>query len=192
MLRRSIPLALMSTFAVSLALAAPPSTPPTSPDITSSPLDSSPARFDYVTNNAPFVVFDIAPRSLNGPAALKAFKELVLSFVATDPLQKVDVYTYVVPNGGKPREAPTRTACGSTIAGHYSCSIPTREALLLLNGANGANSGEGLFGLRIEAEGIEGERSTVRITLPVKAGGAKAAPPKVVSPLGLSFLAARP
>jgi hypothetical protein len=189
MSRRSIPLALLSTLAASLALAAPPAA---TPDITSSPLDSFPARFDYVSNNAPFVVFDIAPRSLVGPAALKAFKELVLSFVATDPLQKVDVYTYVVPNGGKPREAPTRTACGSTIAGHYSCSIPTHEALLLLQGVNGANGGEGLFGLRVEAEGIEGERSTVRITLPVKGGSAKPPPAKVVSPLGLSFLAARP
>ena len=156
--------------------------PPAANDTVSSPLSSYPAQFEYVTNNAPFVVFDIAPRSLNGPAALKAFKELELTFVATDPLHRVDIYTYVVPPGGKLQEAPTRIACGSTISGHYSCKVPTHEALLLLKG------GAGTFGLRIEAEGIEGDRSTVRITLPVKAGG-RPAPAKVVSPLGLSLLA---
>ena len=157
--------------------------PPAANDTVSSPLSSYPAQFEYVTNNAPFVVFDIAPRSLNGPAALKAFKELALSFVATDALHRVDIYTYAVPPGGKPQEVPARIACGSTLAGHHSCRVPTRDALLLLKG------GAGSFGLRIEAEGVEGDRSTVRITLPVKAGGGKPAPAKVTSPLPLTLLA---
>ena len=77
--------------------------PPAANDTVSSPLSSYPAQFEYVTNNAPFVVFDIAPRSLNGPAALKAFRELELTFVATDPLHRVDITTYVVPPGGTTR-----------------------------------------------------------------------------------------
>jgi len=181
MLHRRIPLALVITLSAALTARAAPDTP-------SSPLDSYPARFEYVSNNAPFVVFDIAPRTLNGAAAVKAFKALTLSFVATDLLHRVDVYTYVVPARGTVRstalEVPTRIACGSTMAGHHDCTIPTREALLLLKG------GEGLFGLRIEAEGVEGERSTVRITLPVKAAGPKPAPAKVVSPLPLTLLSA--
>jgi hypothetical protein len=181
MLRTTLPLVLLLALAPVPASAAPP-TPPAANDM-SSPLDSFPARFDYVTNNAPFVVFDIAPRSLNGPAALKAFKELELTFVATDALHRVDIYTYAVPPGGKALEVPTRIACGSTLAGHHSCKVPTRDALLLLKG------GAGSFGLRIEAEGIEGDRSTVRITLPVKAGGGKPAPAKVTSPLPLTLLA---
>lgn len=182
-------------FSLTTSLAAPPALaqPPTasttpapaaspSPAIPSSPLDSSPARFDYVTNAAPFVVFDIAPRTLNAAAAIKAFKSLTLSFVATEPLHRVDVFTYVVPQRGAAQEVPTRIACGSTMSGHYDCSVPTRDALLLLKG------GEGLFGLRIEAEGIEGDRSTVRITLPVKSGTGKVAPAKVTSRLPLSLL----
>jgi hypothetical protein len=179
MLRTTILFALAMTTTLAASAAPPPGS-----DTVSSPLDSFPARFDYVSNNAPFVVFDIAPRTLNAAAALKAFKELKLTFVATEPLHHVDIFTYVVPTSGNPAEAPTRVACGSTIAGHHSCSVPTREALLLLKG------GEGLFGLRIEAEGIEGERSTVRITLPVKAGTGKPVPAKVVSPMPLTLLAA--
>lgn len=184
MLHTRTPLALVITLSFVLtALAAR-----AAQDTLSSPLDSYPARFEYVSNNAPFVVFDIAPRTLNGAAAVKAFKALTLSFVATDLLHRVDVYTYVVPARDTVRgtvlEVPTRIACGSTMAGHHDCIIPTREALLLLKG------GEGLFGLRIEAEGVEGERSTVRITLPVKAAGPKPAPAKVVSPLPLTLLSA--
>jgi hypothetical protein len=178
MSRTSIPLALVASLGLWLPLAAGQQVP-------SSPLDSAPARFEYVTNDAPFVVFDIAPRTLNAAAAIKSFKTLTLSFVATEPLHRVDVFTYVVPPRGKPQEAATRTACGSTISGHYDCTVPTREALLLLKG------GEGLFGLRVEVEGIEGERSTVRITLPVKAGTARPAPAKVTSPLPLSLVATR-
>jgi len=189
--RRTLAVFLTAVLAAPSALAQLPGNvatapPATSPAVPSSPLDSFPARFEYITNAAPFVVFDIAPRTLNAAAAIKSFKELTLSFVATEPLHRVDVFAYVVTSGGAVREAPTRTACGSTISGHYDCNVPAREALLLLKG------GEGMFGLRIEAEGIEGERSTVRITLPVKAGGGKAAPAKVTSPLPLSLIGAGP
>jgi hypothetical protein len=153
--------------------------------VPSSPLDSFPARFTYVTNDAPFVVFDIAPRRLNAGAAIRMSRELKLSFVATEPLQRVDVYAYAVPGNGGPREHPVRTACGSVIAGHHDCAVPVREALLLLRGA------EGSLGLRVEAEGVGGERSTVRITLPVTAA-ARPVPPKVASPLPLSLLAGAP
>lgn len=156
--------------------------PASAQEIASSPLDSFPARFEYVSNNAPFVVFDIAPRTLNAAFAVKSFKELKLSFVVTDVLHRLDVYAYVIPKRGGMQEVATRIACGSTIAGHHSCAIPTRDALLLLKG------GEGQFGLRIEAEGIEGERSTVRITLPVTTGTAKPAPVQVDSKLPLTLL----
>ena len=176
MLRKRITLALVVVFSAALAARADVSPVP------SSPLDSFPARFDYVSNNAPFVVFDIAPRTLNAASAVKSFKELKLSFVATDALHRVDAYTYVITQRGAVQEMSTRIACGSTIAGHHDCTIATREALLLLKGV------EGQFGIRIEVEGIEGERSTVRITLPVTAGAAKPAPTRVDSKLPLTLL----
>ncbi|APW38329.1 hypothetical protein RD110_14955 [Rhodoferax koreense] len=179
MLPTRITLALVVAFSTMLAARADVSSVPPVP---SSPLDSFPARIDYVSNNAPFVVFDIAPRTLHAPSAVKSFKELTLSFVATDALHRVDVHPYVISKQGAVQEVANRIACGSTIAGHHDCAIPAREALLLLKG------GDGQFGLRIEAEGIEGERSTVRITLPVQAGISKPAPARVASPLPLTLL----
>lgn len=150
--------------------------------VPSSPLGSYPAVIDYVTNNAPFVVFDIAPRTLAMRAGAKTSRDVSLTFVATDALHHVDVFPYVVSTSRGVLPAPTRIACGGKISGHHQCDIPTREALLLLKGEAGQ------FGLRIEAEGVEGDRSTVRITLPVNASNGKAQPPAVESSQRLTFM----
>lgn len=150
--------------------------------VPSSPLGSYPAVIEYATNNAPFVVFDIAPRTLAMRAGAKTSRDVSLTFVATDALHHVNVFTYAVSAKGGLLQAPTRIPCGAKISGHHQCDIPTREALLLLKGEAGQ------FGLRIEAEGVEGDRSTVRITLPVKASSGKAPQPAVQSSQRLSFM----
>jgi len=151
--------------------------------VPSSPLGSYPAVIEYVSNNAPFVVFDVAPRSLAMRAGAKTSRDLALTFVATDALHHVDVFTYVVSASRGVLTAPTQIRCGAKISGHHQCDVPTREALLLLKGEAGQ------FGLRIEAEGVEGDRSTVRITLPVKAASGKTPQPAVESTQRLSFMA---
>ncbi|MFZ4286835.1 hypothetical protein [Variovorax sp. HJSM1_2] len=152
------------------------------PPIASSPLGSEPAVIEYLSNNAPFVVFDIAPRTLAMRAGAKTSRDLALTFVATDALNHVNVFTYVVSKHRGVLPAPTRITCGAKTSGHHQCDVATREALLLLKGE------AGLFGLRIEAEGVEGDRSTVRITLPVKAASGKAPTPAVESSQRLSFM----
>ena len=154
----------------------------TSSGVPSSPLGSYPAVIEYVSNNAPFVVFDVAPRTLAMRAGAKTSRDLALTFVATDALHHVDVFTYVVSANRGVLLAPTQIRCGSKISGHHQCDVPTREALQLLKGEAGQ------FGIRIEAEGVEGDRSTVRITLPVKAASGKAPVPAVESSQRLSFV----
>lgn len=177
-------LRITTAFALAISLPAGVLAAPGAPR---SPLDSHPARIRYVSNDAPFVVFDVSPRSVSGLRGPEEFREATLSFVATDVLRHVNVFTFSSSARHGMQEAASRVACGAKIAGSYSCAVPTQEALSQLKGA------EGLLGLRIEAEGLEGDRSTVLITLPVKAGAARPPPapaPASVSPPTLTLLAA--
>lgn len=129
-----------------------------------SPLGMDPARIDYLANDAPFVVFDIAPRSLGGEPTPSGQGHAALTFIATEPLRQVSVAVAARPDRPGAREiAAVRTACGPQIAGYHRCPIPTDVALTHMDGDGGS------IGLRIEAEGPDGERSVVLITLPVRA-----------------------
>ena len=129
-----------------------------------SPLGMDPARIDYLANGAPFVVFDIAPRSFDGAPTPDGRGHAALTFVATDPLRRLNVAVAVRPDRPGAREIATlHTACGPQIAGHHRCSIPTDVALTQLDGDGGS------IALRIDAEGEDGARSVVHLTLPVRA-----------------------
>ena len=129
----------------------------------SSPLGMDPARIEYLANDAPFVVFDIAPRSLGGEPTRSGQGHAGLTFMATDLLRQVSVAVVARPDRPGAREiAAVRTACGPQVAGYHRCPIPTDVALTHLDGDGGS------IGLHIDAEGPDGERSIVRITLPVR------------------------
>jgi hypothetical protein len=129
-----------------------------------SPLGMDPARIEYLANDAPFVVFDIAPRTLGGEPTASGQGHAALTFIATDPLQQVSIAVAARPDRPGAREiAAVRTTCGPQIPGYHRCTIPTDVALTHLDGDGGS------IGLRIEAEGPDGERSVVQITLPVRA-----------------------
>ena len=129
-----------------------------------SPLGMEPARIEYLTNDAPFVVFDITPRSLGGEPTPSGHGHAALTFMATDPLRQVSIAVAARPDRPGAREvAAVRTTCGPQIAGYHRCDIPTDVALTHLDGDGGS------IGLRVEAEGPDGERSVVQITLPVRA-----------------------
>lgn len=137
-----------------------------------SPLGMDPARIEYLANDAPFVVFDVAPRSLGGEPTRSGQGHAALTFIATEPLQQVSVAVAARPDRPGAREiAAVRTTCGPQIAGYHRCPIPTDVALTHLDGDGGS------IGLRIEAEGPDGERSVVLITLPVRALRAAAPSP---------------
>lgn len=137
-----------------------------------SPLGMDPARIEYLANDAPFVVFDIAPRSLGGEPTRSGQGHAALTFMATDPLRQVSVAVAARPDRpGTRAVAAVRTTCGPQIAGYHRCPIPTDVALTHLDGDGGS------IGLRIEAEGEDGERSVVQITLPVRALRAAAPSP---------------
>ena len=138
-----------------------------------SPLGMDPARIEYLANDAPFVVFDIAPRSLAGEPTRSGQGHAALTFIATDPLRQVSIAVAAQPDRTGAREvAAVRTACGPQIAGYHRCAVPTDVALTHLDGDGGR------IGLLIEAEGEDGTRSVVQITLPVRAlrAAAPAAP----------------
>lgn len=176
------------TVALALALCLPVHLAAAQAVAPASPLGMDPARIEYLVNEAPFVVFDISPRSL--PSRAGSPGEAALTFVATDLLRQVDVFTSARParvRNGRAAEPAVRTVCGSKIAGYYSCALtlPMRHALSQLQG------GEGLLDFRIEAEGMEGDRSVVLITLPVKAA-TKGAPTGAVYSHTLVLLTAWP
>ncbi len=146
-------------FALAIGLAAAPGT-------AHSPLDSRPAEIRYLSNDAPFVIFGVSPRSLTGSPY--RFDDITLTYVATDALRQVQVFPYVrSARDGSARMAKA-VACGAMEAGSRSCAVPVRDLLLQLEG------GEGVFGLRIEALGLENDRSTVLVNLPVKLTAARA------------------
>jgi hypothetical protein len=149
-----------------------------------SPLGMVPARIEYLANDAPFVVFDIAPRSFGGEPTPSGQGHAALTFMATDPLRQVSVAVAARPDRPGAREgAAVRTACGPQIAGYHRCPIPTDVALTHLDRDGGS------IGLRVEAEGLDGERSVVLITLPVRA--MRAAAPSASPSARLSAVAKR-
>lgn len=149
-----------------------------------SPLGIDPARIAYLANDAPFVVFDITPRSLGGEPTPSGQGHAALTFMATDPLRQVNVAVTARPERPGAREiAAVRTTCGPQIAGYHRCPIPTDVALTHLDGDGGS------IGLRIEAEDVDGARSVVQITLPVRA--LRAAAPSAAPSAALSAVARR-
>ncbi len=146
--------------AAAKAFAKPPAA---DPNALAAALGTYPAKVEYASNDAPFVVFDVSPRKLEPTAGAADPREASLMFVATDMLSYVNVFMYSTSAQSEPKDVPGRTACGSKTPGHYSCAVPLGAALAQLKG------GDGIVGLRIETEGLDGDRSTVRVTLPVKA-----------------------
>ena len=132
-----------------------------------STLDGWPSRTHYLSNDAPFVVFGVTPTQVDREAA-----QVQLSFIATDRLSRVEVYTFV-------RNTPTdrvllrsQVACGPREPGSWNCAVPVAAPLAELAGPQGE------LGLRIEAHGDlrkPGEHSTVLVTLPVGKVGSRAA-----------------
>ncbi|RYZ10387.1 MAG: hypothetical protein EOO24_09335 [Comamonadaceae bacterium] len=137
-----------------------------------SPLGLQPAEAIYLGNDSPFVLFDVAPRTIErravtGPADPRW---LTIAFLAVDSLHSVHVTPFVsnpvTPDsatGTMPGAANgmQRVSCGARIAGHHTCSVPIGELLATLRGK------EERIGLRIEAEGLDGDRSTVEVSVPV-------------------------
>lgn len=123
-----------------------------------STLDGWPSRTVYLSNDAPFVVFGVTPTKLDRGAT-----QVQLSFIATDPLSQVQVYTYVRDTRSGRTLLRSQVACGPREAGSWDCRVPVAE---LLAGLEGPQSE---LGLRIEAHGDlrkPGERSIVLVTLP--------------------------
>lgn len=132
-----------------------------------STLDGRPSRTEYLSNDAPFVVFGVTPAQLERRAG-----QVVLTFIATDRLEQVNVFPFVraTPDG----RATLRklVACGPRDAGSWDCVVPVAELLAELEGPGGQ------LGLRIEAHGDlrdRAEHSTVIVTLPVRPAAARPA-----------------
>ena len=136
-----------------------------------SPLGIDPAEVVYLRNDAPFVVFDISPRGLSGPDDRADWA--TLTFMATDALQHVNVTTLSRTEAQGSRVAD-RVACGTRMAGYHACAVPPAPARAQLAGA-------GVVDLRIEAQGLDGQRSLVQITLAAK-GKRPAAPAMPAAP----------
>jgi hypothetical protein len=160
--------------ASALAIAVPASLQ-AGPAVPSSPLGSEPAVIHYLSNDAPFVVFDVSPRSVTGPP--DDFRQVTLTFIATDALPQLYVFAYVTSTREGTTQMAPRVDCGNRDHGYWSCTIPARELL------DGLAQGDGLLGLRIEAEGMERDHSTVVITLPVKVAASQR-PAPTAPPVG--------
>lgn len=179
--------ASVSVVLLAAALAAQPALarkPKAAQEPAPSPLGTFPAQVDYLSNDAPFVVFDVSPRSLDHRTRSRHDAEL--AFMATEPLSQVTIHTYANPAAGGTREVPMRTVCTAKEAGYHRCAVPLALGLAHLQG------GAGWFGMRIEAEGLDGERSVVHVRLPVKGTAGKpatpAAPKEASPPLSLTFV----
>lgn len=155
-----------------LAIALPAMAAPPAPGARASmaALGMQPAQVEYLSNDAPFVVFDVSPRSLSAQDAARGVSQVSLSYVAVDALSRVEVSTFT--RSGATGEVqvhglPVRIDCGGGIAGYRQCKVPAI-------GADARASDDLHFGLRVEAEGLDGERSVVLVMLPVQR---PAAPP---------------
>lgn len=123
-------------------------------------LDGHPSVTQYLSNDAPFVVFGVTPTSLVATSA-----SLTLSFVATDPLEQVNVFPFVRRSPDGPARLRSQVSCGPRDVGSWNCLIPVADLLRELKDS------EGELGLRIEAHGElrqRGQHSTVIVTLPVR------------------------
>jgi len=123
-------------------------------------LDGHPSVTQYLSNDAPFVVFGVTPTSLG-----EASTRLTLTFIATDPLEQVNVFPFVRRTPDGPARLRPHVACGPRDPGSWDCHIPVAELL------RGLADGGGELGLRIEAHGDLKERrqhSTVIVTVPVR------------------------
>ena len=137
---------------------------PAAPAGASSTLDGYPSQTRYLSNDAPFVVFGVTPTRLDAQAG-----RLVLTFIATDRLEQVNVFPFVRASRDAAARMRTQVTCGPRDAGSWDCAIPVAELLVDLDG------GEGQLGLRIEAHGSLrelGQHSTVIVTVPVRRAGA--------------------
>lgn len=133
-------------------------------------LGMHPAQVEYLANDAPFVVFDVRPRSLSAEDAARGVSQVSLSYVAVDALSRVEVSTFTRTGSAGDVQVhglPVRIDCGGGTAGYRQCTVPAI-------GADARASGDLQFGLRVEAEGLDGERSVVLVMLPVQR---PAAPP---------------
>lgn len=125
-----------------------------------SSLDGHPAVTQYLSNDAPFVVFGVTPTSLHTTSTA-----LTLTFMATDLLQQVNVFPFVRRSPDGPALLRPHVSCGPRDAGSWNCLIPVTELLRDLQDSDGE------LGLRIEAHGDlreRGQHSTVIVTLPVR------------------------
>jgi len=132
-----------------------------------SSLDGSPSQTTYLSNDAPFVVFGVTPTYLARQAG-----QLLLTFVATDRLEQVNVFPFVRSGPGGPALLRKVVACGPRDAGSWDCVVPVADVLAHLEGPQGE------LGLRIEAHGDLRERaehSTVIVTLPVRSANERRA-----------------
>ncbi|MBX3608996.1 MAG: hypothetical protein KF871_03800 [Hydrogenophaga sp.] len=132
-----------------------------------STLDGWPSKTDYLSNDAPFVVFGVTPTRLNRDAT-----QLKLAFIATESLSAVKVFPFVraAPGERAPLQSPVQ--CGPRERGYWECALPVSDLLADLQGPHGE------LGLRIEAHGDPRElreHSTVVVVVPV--GGEDRAPP---------------
>jgi hypothetical protein len=124
-----------------------------------STLDGWPSRTVYLSNDAPFVVFGVTPTQVDRRAA-----QIQLSFIATDRLSTVEVYTFVRDTPGDRVLLRSQATCGPREIGSWDCVVPVAGPLNELQGPQGE------LGLRIEAHGDPrkpSEHSTVLVTLPV-------------------------
>lgn len=124
-----------------------------------STLDGRPSRTEYLSNDAPFVVFGVTPTHLDRKAG-----QVLLTFVATERLEQVHVFPFVRATPDGPATLRKLVACGPRDAGSWDCVVPVADLLADLEGP------QGQLGLRIEAHGDlreRGEHSTVIVTLPV-------------------------
>jgi hypothetical protein len=176
--------AAIAALACALSFPAWPAGPGDAQAAPPSPYGMDPAKVEYLRNDAPFVVFDVSPRQLDPGRDGKA--ATVLNFIATEDLQLVKVFAS--PRIAGQASSPfvdTATRCGAVGPGYHSCEVRTADALAWLGDR------EGHVELRIEAEGLDDERSEVRITLPV-AASARTAPQGSAPPHTLTLLAFPP
>lgn len=129
------------------------------PSAAVSTLDGWPSRTVYLSNDAPFVVFGVTPTQIDRRAG-----QIQLSFIATDRLSQVHVYTFVRDKPDSPTLLRSQVSCGPREPGSWDCVVPVALPLAELEGPQGE------LGLRIEAHGDlrkPGEHSTVLVSLPV-------------------------
>lgn len=132
-----------------------------------STIDGWPSTTEYLSNDAPFVVFGVTPTRLERNAS-----QLKLAFIATESLSAVKVFPFVRAGPGARGSLRNPLPCGPRERGYWECTLPVAALLADLEGPQGE------LGLRIEAHGdprVLTEHSTVVVIVPV--GGEDRPPP---------------